>query len=80
MTTLDKKHDQEETLDVPKLTKEETISEVLPTNEMAEAESSEHETPMYLWGKIRMHFSDSMFYIHICECKYNLLQNVIRCL
>ncbi|KAH0938429.1 hypothetical protein HID58_005890 [Brassica napus] len=48
VTTLDKKH-EEETLDVSKLIKEETISEVLPTKEITEAESSEHETPMYLY-------------------------------
>lgn len=48
VTTLDKKH-EEETLDVSKLTKEETISEVLPDKESTEAESSEHETPMYLY-------------------------------
>ncbi|XP_018512332.1 uncharacterized protein ycf45 isoform X1 [Brassica rapa] len=48
VTTLDKKH-EEETLDVSKLIKEETISAVLPTKEITEAESSEHETPMYLY-------------------------------
>lgn len=48
VTTLDKKH-EEETLDVSKLTKEETISEVLPTKEITETESSEKETPVYLY-------------------------------
>ncbi|KAG7589952.1 P-loop containing nucleoside triphosphate hydrolase [Arabidopsis suecica] len=46
--TVDKKH-EEETLDVSKLAKEETISEVLPTKEITEAESSEQETLMYLY-------------------------------
>lgn len=45
---LDKKH-EEETLDVSRLTKDETISEVLPVEETTEAESTEHETPMYLY-------------------------------
>ncbi|KAF3520011.1 hypothetical protein DY000_02063783 [Brassica cretica] len=48
VVTLDKKHEAE-TLDVLKLTKDETISEVLPAKEITEAESSEHETPMYLY-------------------------------
>ncbi|CAA7043102.1 unnamed protein product [Microthlaspi erraticum] len=48
VTTLDKKH-EEETLDVSKPTKEETISEVLPAKEITETESSKHETPMYLY-------------------------------
>ncbi|XP_022551877.1 protein SEEDLING PLASTID DEVELOPMENT 1 isoform X3 [Brassica napus] len=48
VVTLDKKHEAE-TLDVLKLTEDETISEVLPAKEITEAESSEHETPMYLY-------------------------------
>ncbi|KAL1194101.1 Protein SEEDLING PLASTID DEVELOPMENT 1 [Cardamine amara subsp. amara] len=48
VTTVDKKH-EEETLDVLKLTKEETISEVLPNEEITEAESSEQGTPLYLF-------------------------------
>lgn len=47
-TTVDKKH-EEETLDVSKLAKEEIISEVIPTKEITEAESSEQETLMYLY-------------------------------
>lgn len=46
--TVDKKH-EEETLDVSKLTKEETVSEVLQTKEITEAESSEKDTLMYLY-------------------------------
>ncbi|XP_024007905.1 uncharacterized protein ycf45 isoform X3 [Eutrema salsugineum] len=46
--TLDKKH-EEERLDVKQLNKEEAISEVLPTKEISEVESSEQETPMYLY-------------------------------
>lgn len=49
VATADKKHEQE-TLAVSKLTKEETISEVLPTKEITEAESSEQETPFYLYA------------------------------
>lgn len=46
---LDKKH-EEETLDVSKLTtNDETISDVLPVKETTEEESTEHETPMYLY-------------------------------
>lgn len=48
MRNLDKKH-EDETLDVSNLTNEGTISEVLQTKEMTEAESSEHKTPIYLY-------------------------------
>ncbi|XP_010428224.1 PREDICTED: uncharacterized protein ycf45-like isoform X2 [Camelina sativa] len=47
-TTVDNIH-EEETLDVSKLTNEETVSEVLPTKEITEAESSGQETLMYLY-------------------------------
>lgn len=48
VANLDKKHEVE-ALDVSELTKEETISEVLPTKEITESESSEQQTVMYLY-------------------------------
>ncbi|CAN8235126.1 unnamed protein product [Cochlearia groenlandica] len=48
VTILEKKF-EEVTLETLKVNKEETISEALPSKEITEAESSEHETPMYLY-------------------------------